>query len=568
MGNMQRRNVTRRMIIFLLLTFLMIGQMLPAGTVVYAEDMMTEYKNPGDIVIASPKNGYTTTASKVSILGASDYNYPVYMNGEQIETTEYGFFTVYVDLEVGENEFMFLNGEGYQVLTIIRKKTSSSSGTGSSTGSSGGSAKVTYKEYTTDAYGVITGNYAMPRTKISESDVSLMPITKGTMVRVLGEDKSYYKIVDGTFVSKSSMTLYKEAITNNKVTKAVVKDDATNNVVRTTFTANVSAMHAVTLDGNKVYLTLYDTTSAKKPTVKSNDTVKSVTVSVDKEKKTATYCYHLYEGATVTGYDINFGDGTILFELKKAPHLKEKGSLKGAVVYLDAGHGGSDTGALGPLSTLGPTEKHINLAITMYAKKYLEDLGATVVITRGDDTFLSLSDRVASIRSIRPDISVSVHGNSLGETSNYSASSGLLMYYSYTMQGDVPSQINKSLATTLGFTEKATRRSSLSLTRFTTCPSVLIETSFLSNPFDYEYLIKVSNQLSFGNAIGEAVKEYLESIAVYENEEIIHVVAKGETLSAIARKYGVSLSEIIKWNNVEDINHIVVGQKLRIFTTN
>ena len=78
----------------------------------YAAEDMLGYENPERIVIAMPNsNNYSTTASKISILGACDYRYPLTMNGEPVETTEYGFFTTYVTLSVGENEFLFENGD-------------------------------------------------------------------------------------------------------------------------------------------------------------------------------------------------------------------------------------------------------------------------------------------------------------------------------------------------------------------------------------------------------------------------------------------------------------------------
>ena len=45
----------------------------------------------------------------------------------------------------------------------------------------------------------------------------------------------------------------------------------------------------------------------------------------------------------------------------------------------------------------------------------------------------------------------------------------------------------------------------------------------------------------------------------------IHKVKSGENLSAIARKYGVTVKQICKWNNIKDASKIRVGQKLEIF---
>ena len=78
----------------------------------YAAEDMLGYQNPERIVIAMPASGkYSTTASKISILGACDYRHPLTMNGKAVETTEHGFFAEYVSLSLGENVFTFQNGE-------------------------------------------------------------------------------------------------------------------------------------------------------------------------------------------------------------------------------------------------------------------------------------------------------------------------------------------------------------------------------------------------------------------------------------------------------------------------
>ena len=160
----------------------------------------------------------------------------------------------------------------------------------------------------------------------------------------------------------------------------------------------------------------------------------------------------LYEVITmITGYDVEFEDGYMIFTLKKAPHLTEEGSLAGATVLLDAGHGGDATGAVGPLGLYGPVEKDINLAITLYTKKYLEDLGAKVVLTRSDDTDLSLHERVAIIRDLKPDVSLSIHANAMPQAANFSLSYGFLSFYSYNETTNAHTLINDDIISRLDY---------------------------------------------------------------------------------------------------------------------
>lgn len=527
----------------------------------YASNEMPGYENPQDIIIASPKNNYTTTGSKVSILGACDYEYPLYMNGEEIETSEYGFFTVYVELEVGKNEFEFENNGVINTLTITRNKVTTSSGNNSTSGGNT-TPKVTYKEYKNDVYGVITSSYAMPRSKISESNVNLMPLTLGTTSRLLGEDGSFYKLADGTYVSKSSIKRYDKTLEPNKVTKASVSKDTVANQLVIELSMNVNALYSVSFEGQNIYLKLYDTIAAAKPITTGNGIIEKVTVNTDSKNKTKTYCFTMFDNASIYGYDVTFKNGVMRFELKLPVILKDSKSLVGATVLLDAGHGDYDNGTVGAMGVYGPVEKDINLNITLYTKQYLEALGAKVVLIREDDTFYSLSDRVETIRKVKPDISVSIHGNSLDYASDYSKSSGFLTYYSYNLFGNFPNLMNNSITNELGLKKRDPRQSSLSLTRLTTCPSVLLETSFLSNPYDYEYLIQSKNQKDFGIAIGKAIQGYLQGIAKQNDQ--VYVVKKGDTLASIALKYGAPIKRLAEYNSIKDIDYIIVGQKILI----
>ena len=79
--------------------------------------------------------------------------------------------------------------------------------------------------------------------------------------------------------------------------------------------------------------------------------------------------------------------------------------ITGAHVVLDPGHGGEEPGAVGPAGTL---EKTVNLAIAEETQRQLEDLGATVVLTRTGDYRITLASRAAIATSLRPRLFVSI----------------------------------------------------------------------------------------------------------------------------------------------------------------
>lgn len=516
----------------------------------YAAEDMLGYENPERIVIAMPNsNKYSTTASKISILGACDYRYPLTMNGKQVETTEFGFFTEYVTLSMGENVFLFKNGEHEYKLTVTRKK--------SSGGSTGGGSTSKYKAIS-NKYGELTLPYTMPMSAPGTVKIDYLPLTKNTTFRIVGEWGSYYKLPDGTYVSKSAVKVYSGKMPTNTVKSEKIKYDKATHTVVSTFSMKMDALYDVQVDGDTVKFVLYDTDATGKVFVPDNPLVKSVSAKTD-SKGRAIYTYKLTDGEKLCGFDVFTENGTMTFVLKYAPVLKSPGSLKGAVILLDAGHGDTDPGTVGAMGGFGPTEKDINLDLTLWTKKALEALGAKVVLVRDDDTFYTLNERVELIRKSKPDLSISIHGNAMGITSDFSKSAGFLTFYSYNSLQDAAGIINDSVIKTMGYQNRTIRKANLSLTRVTACPAVLLETAFLTYPEDYEYLLKSSNREKLANAIAGAAQDYLESVAVYETTGRKHTVKRGETLSSIAKKYGVTVDAIVKANNIKNKNVIHTG---------
>ena len=92
----------------------------------------------------------------------------------------------------------------------------------------------------------------------------------------------------------------------------------------------------------------------------------------------------------------------------KAGSLTEQLGLRIRRVVVDAGHGGRDTGALGPRGT---REKDVALAIAKVLALKLKALGFAVVLTRQDDRYLTLDERTRIANDARADLFVSIHCN-------------------------------------------------------------------------------------------------------------------------------------------------------------
>ncbi len=175
---------------------------------------------------------------------------------------------------------------------------------------------------------------------------------------------------------------------------------------------------------------------------------------------------------------------------------------EGTKVVLDAGHGGSDPGA----QRASIQEKELTLAITEKLKTALLEKGIKVEMTRSDDTFVSLEDRVKITNSTRPDAFVSVHINSL-ETA--SAIQGIETYYQTEQSKSLADIIHRSLVGGLQVPDRNVRKARFYVINHTEVPAILAEVGYITNKEEREKLISSDYQNQIAEAIARGVILYL-----------------------------------------------------------
>jgi len=161
------------------------------------------------------------------------------------------------------------------------------------------------------------------------------------------------------------------------------------------------------------------------------------------------------------------------------------------VIVIDAGHGGFDPGAV---SDSGTREDKINLIIARKLKKYLENQGAKVVMTRQIDEALGrtkredMQKRVEIIRNSNADIVVSIHLNKFQQSKYYGAQT---FYMAGSEEGKRLAQcIQTQLIKILNRdnTRQIKAVSDLLILKAGQAPSVIVECGFLSNPQEEKLL--------------------------------------------------------------------------------
>jgi len=176
-------------------------------------------------------------------------------------------------------------------------------------------------------------------------------------------------------------------------------------------------------------------------------------------------------------------------------------------IAVDAGHGGNDTGAIN--NQVGINEKTITLAISQKLRKVLEDRGHRVRMTRSDDTFIELSRRAEIANTAGVEIFVSIHCNS----AEASSAAGMESYHhTNATNGKVlATKIHeKIIAAFPAHTNRGVKSANFVVLKETQMPACLIETEFISNNQQAQFLKDPANQQKMAVAIAEGIAAYFQ----------------------------------------------------------
>ncbi len=284
------------------------------------------------------------------------------------------------------------------------------------------------------------------------------------------------------------------------------------------------------------------------------------------------------------------------------------------VVVVDAGHGGHDPGAHG---ARGLREKDVTLAISKRLVRLINnEPNMRAVLTRDDDRFLGLRERMERARSASADLFISIHADA---AMNRSARGSTVYVLSEKAASDEASRRlaareNAALiggvelgdkdpvlaSVLMDLSQNASISSSISIggailgemaglghlhrntvqhapfmvLKSPDVPSVLIETAYISNPDDERDLGSAKHQEKLARAVLGGVRRYFDAnptagvmAATAPSEkaprDIRHVIRRGDTLSGIADRYNISMQRIRSVNGLRS-DTVRLGQTLRI----
>ena len=178
--------------------------------------------------------------------------------------------------------------------------------------------------------------------------------------------------------------------------------------------------------------------------------------------------------------------------------------IEHAKIVIDPGHGGDDPGAVVTFSEKHEADHTLTTALLL--KKELENLGATVILTRESDKSVSLENRAQLSNREKANAFISLHFDS-GPNSNASGTTG---YYFTSTSENLAQTVNKYIARNLTLKSQGTKFQNFLVLRENKQPSILLELGYLNNVEDNKLIESSEYQENIAKSIASALKEYFQ----------------------------------------------------------
>ncbi len=319
----------------------------------------------------------------------------------------------------------------------------------------------------------------------------------------------YYYLRVGGYVAAENVKELNEEVPIAKVADATVKNDGKYTKIYIDSDVNIP-MNGRVEDGYFI-LNLYnvDTKSPITPKLSENPLFDKVETQVSSKANSLRYHLKLKDEFDFFGFEFAYEDGKSIVMLRN-PMALAKGDkkLEGKTIILDAGHGGRDSGAAGPAGDFD--EAAINLNITLATEKMLEELGATVILTRSDDEYYLLADRMNFAEENAPDMLISIHQNSMDYTVDVTKIRGLMaLYWEYSGKS-LAQTLAESMSSALYRYNRGASTQRLAMVRCERYPSTLIEVGFMTNVEEYERICSKEGVDAAARSICDGIIKYYE----------------------------------------------------------
>jgi N-acetylmuramoyl-L-alanine amidase len=362
---------------------------------------------------------------------------------------------------------------------------------------------------------------------------------------------------------------------------------------------------------------------------KASNLIKRIRYSTAKHKDSTRVVFDLARKATPTVFAMTpsapYGHRLVIdFDDPQAPkqqviiNSQQNKRDRDIIVAIDAGHGGTDPGSVGPSGTY---EKTITLSIAKRLEAMInKEVGMRAVMIRTGDYYISPNGRPERARKHKADLLISIHadaftapgprgasvwvlntrradselGRWLEKTERHSellggaaevisdnASErylaetilGLSMDHSISTSYDLSYKVIDEMKKVTRMHKAIPQAASLAVLTAPDIPSILVEVGFISNPQEEKNLNWSQYREKLASSLFSATKRYFHQAppdgtlwSSLRGTNRTHKVRSGESLSLLAQRYNVKVSSIKKANNLRN-DMVRIGQVLTIPST-
>jgi len=360
----------------------------------------------------------------------------------------------------------------------------------------------------------VSASFGVARTGPSTNYSRLTPLPKGTRSAVTGKTGEWLRLEYGAWIKSSETVSLPNAIIPSTIIRSVASSQSQTETL-VSFPLQTPVPVSVKQDSDKFTLTLHNTT-AQTDTIPFNDNPfihrmdwQQIPPSPGVNSPAVQYIFNLKKNQQ-WGYKLGYEGTTLKLKLRHPPQLRRsiRKPLSGIKILIDPGHGGKELGAVGPT---GLPEKDVNLTISKLLREQLVKRGATVVMTREDDKFVSLGDRQLIIANEEPTLALSVHYNALPDYGDAENTKGIGMFWYHPQAHTLAVFLHNYLVKKLNRPSYGVFWNNLALTRPEASPSLLLELGFMSNPQEFEWVTNPKKQKKLARTLADGIVKWLKN---------------------------------------------------------
>lgn len=421
-----------------------------------------------ELILPKQKNS-VTNSNYAHFVGKAQNSESIMINGERIFPASNGAFTHSVKLKEGENRILIRSNYSTQIYRFNKKTPTNIK-------------PAELKEFEVKPMLVKEDNTPLRSTPIDAGLNRIAHLFKDTTVLINGEKDEFYRVF----------------LTRDKIAWIAKKD-----LIEPCDESSVGTF--INMDSQKF----------KNATVQTISFTKNLPYTAEVKDKEILFKIYNPEFSTSSVYTLNIPkpekyfyhvsleDGQYIFKVCELTK-----NLEDLTVVIDAGHGGSEKGAIG---CLGDNEKDINLKIALELQQQLQNHNINVILTRECDGNVSLNDRVKLAKENNADIFISIHHNSIGDVKfNSFKHKGTSVYYFNPNSKRFAEVVEKNVTKFAGTHKDGIRTASFAVIRPVDYIGVLVETSYMINPSDSVLYNTSSYAQNVANGIVASIIEFVE----------------------------------------------------------